>query len=732
MVVKLSASTDAFLSHPGKPLDEHLIRVATSAEDILSKTRFESGKLAYYTGLLHDIGKLNPFYQELFQAGDEKRRLIEDELESKYERQHALFSAWAAEKLLSDELDLNQLQLVLCAIAAHHSYLSNEIQNEEQTERMKRTKQGLFENLTKFKEAMADKQHFSALAWDRCLARFSRPMSFERKLQSLSGDAVRDFIEANVIFSALLQADRGSFSERPDIKYDLRMSTNRLVNTTSGLSKLRTEFQQWFASTHDFSAPVSVLNAPTGMGKTKVFLDLINEYSNRHGIERVMYFSPLLALTEDFESKIKDVLDQQALDEILVYNHLFAGSLASKLSDSRTLESLGYNFENESFHSKFVITTTQRLLMTLYFNSASDKMKLASLRNALLIVDEIQVVPKFLLPNFIKILQTICQEMNAKTLLVSATIPYELSSSVPVTRVPQKLSKEYHNLTLKNISFMTRFQHPVKVAGKKVLVMVNTRKKAREIFYEMSQDGRQSFYVTSGIRKKTRSEIIQKIKEKGKEVIVVSTQVLEAGVDVSFAEVYREVAPLDNVVQVMGRLNREGEAKNPVLYIFQKDLDHLPYSELEYQESLKILKKVKHSKELYDKLDGYYERVSAKNMQNADRIEELDRLIHDMDFEGVSRFVNNHVFADEGYSMIVPETEQDLQKISEALKSTQKIDRRTFKSYSSLTANISASSLKIVKDYLDQELLEKGILIPKKGCLQDVYDIEVGLDKWIK
>jgi CRISPR/Cas system-associated endonuclease/helicase Cas3 len=208
--------------------------------------------------------------------------------------------------------------------------------------------------------------------------------------------------------------------------------------------------------------------------------------------------------------------------------------------------------------------------------------------------------------------------------------------------------------------------------------------------------------------------------------------VLEAGVDVSFAEVYREVAPLDNIVQVMGRLNREGEAKNPKLYIFQKDLDHLPYSELEYQESLKILKKVKNSKELYDKLDSYYERVSAKNVQNANRIEELDRLIHDMDFEGVSRFVNNHVFADEGHSMIVPETEQDLKRISEALKSTQKIDKRSFKSYSSLTANIPASSLKIVRDYLDQELLEKGILIPKEGCLQDVYDVEVGLDKWIK
>lgn len=731
MVEKLSAYTDAFLSHPGKSLDEHLIQVATSAENILTQTQFESGKLAYYAGLLHDIGKLNPFYQKLFQAEEEKRRSIEDELKTKYERQHSLFSAWAAEKLLSSELNSNQLQLVLCTIAAHHSHLSNEIQREDPTERMKMTKQDLLYNLAKFRETIVSKQHFSTLNWNQCLAEFARPMCFETKLQSLSGNTVRDFIEACMIFSSLLQADRGSFSERSDIKYDLHMRTDKLVNTTSSLSILRTEFQRWFGNVHDFTAPMSVLNAPTGMGKTKVFLDLIKEYSARQEVERVMYFSPLLALTEDFENKIKDVLDQQALDEILVYNHLFTGSLSSKLDENRALESFGYNFENESFHSKFTISTTQRLLMTLYFNSTSDKMKLASLRNALLIVDEIQVVPKFLLPNLIKMLQTICQEMNTKILLVSATIPYELSHNIPITRIPQALFKEYHRLTLKKISFMNHFRMPAQIDGKKILIMANTRKKARGI-YEMLKHSHTLLYVTSGIRKKARSNLIQKIKEKGKDMIVVSTQVLEAGVDVSFTEVYREVAPLDSIVQVMGRLNREGEAKSPMLYIFQRDLDHLPYSELEYQEALKILKKVRNSKELYDKLDEYYERVSAKNMQNVQRMAELDRLINDMDFEGVSKFVNNHVFADEGHSIIVPETEQDLQKISADLKMTQKIDRRSFKSYSALTANLPASSHRLVKDYLDQELLERGILIPKKDCLHDVYDSEVGLDKWIK
>ncbi len=699
----------------------------------MRQTNFASSRLAYYAGLLHDIGKLNPFYQELFHAAPDRQKSLESELESKYERQHSVFSAWAAEKLLCKELDPNRLQLVLCTIAAHHSYLSNEVSSEKITDRGKRAKKGLLENLAQFRKTMPASEHFGNLDWEHCLAEFALPMDFQLKLKSKSGDATRDFVEAEVVFSSLLQADRGSFSERQDIKYDLHMDTGKLVRAESPLSRLRTGFQQWFAGVHDTSAPISVLNAPTGMGKTKVFLDLINEYAGKHGVSRVMYFSPLLALTEDFESKVAQVLGPKALDDILVYNHLFTGSLSDK-QENRVLESLGYNFDNESFNSKFVISTTQRLLMILYFNAVADKMKLASLRNSLLIVDEIQVVPKFMLPNLVEMLRVICREMNAKVLLVSATIPYELSSNVPINRVPPALLREYHHLTMKKISFVPRFKPPAGTNGKKVLVMANTRKKAKQIFDGIKKDDTDSLlYVTSGIRKKDRSNTIKLIHESKKGMLVVSTQVLEAGVDVSFAEVYREVAPLDSIVQVMGRLNREGDDENPVLYIFQPDQDHRPYSELEYQESLKVLKKVRNSKELYGKLDGYYEQVSAKNLRNADRMAELERLVGDMDFEGVSSFVNNHVFTEEeGHSMIVPDTEQDLQDILAKLKSMQKFDKQSFKAYSALTANLPGSAHKEIKDYLDSDLLERGILLPRPGSLKEVYDPEVGLDKWIK
>ncbi|MEW5841198.1 MAG: CRISPR-associated endonuclease Cas3'', partial [Thermoproteota archaeon] len=140
---RLSAFTDSFLSHSsGTPLERHLIQVAKTAESIMDRTRFESGRLAYYAGLLHDIGKLNPFYQELFHARSSDPSL-ESKLASKYERQHSIFSAWATEKLLCKELDPGELQLILCAIAAHHSSLSNEVPSERSTGPGKRAKRGM-------------------------------------------------------------------------------------------------------------------------------------------------------------------------------------------------------------------------------------------------------------------------------------------------------------------------------------------------------------------------------------------------------------------------------------------------------------------------------------------------------------------------------------------------------------------------------------------------------------
>ncbi len=98
--------------------------------------------------------------------------------------------------------------------------------------------------------------------------------------------------------------------------------------------------------------------------------------------------------------------------------------------------------------------------------------------------------------------------------------------------------------------------------------------------------------------------------------MLVSTQVVEAGVDISFSQVYREKAPLDGIIQVMGRLNRKVETRDARLTVFEYDNggdDFRPYSQLEMRESEEILREVKDSIQLYSSLAEYYKSISEKN-----------------------------------------------------------------------------------------------------------------------
>ena len=139
------------------------------------------------------------------------------------------------------------------------------------------------------------------------------------------------------IFSALIQADRGSFFDDLQIPaFDIDLDTSVLVRKGFPLSEIRMSFQEQILRENKFEDKLAVLKAPTGIGKTKIFLDIVNKAAGSQQFERVFYFSPLLALTDDFEGKLfaaekgASVLDQTDAEKVLVYNNAFTGSLLKK------------------------------------------------------------------------------------------------------------------------------------------------------------------------------------------------------------------------------------------------------------------------------------------------------------------------------------------------------------------------------------------------------------------
>jgi CRISPR-associated helicase Cas3 len=387
-------------------------------------------------------------------------------------------------------------------------------------------------------------------------------------------------------------------------------------------------------------------------------------------------------------------------------------------------------FENESFNRPFIITTTQRLLITIFSNKQSDKLKLASFRNSLLIIDEVQTIPKYILKSLVHILISMYKFLGTRTLLVSATIPHELHA-VPRNQPSKETFQSYLDLTKKQVSFQRWSPNEIKKG--KTLVMANTRRKAANIFKEIKG----TLYLSSGIRKRDKIKILSQIRENEQsniQFILVSTQVVEAGVDLSFSHIFREKAPLDSIIQVMGRLNREGEDDQSKLIVYEYDHKYQPYSKLELDESEKILKRARDSTDLYSSLAQYYKSVSEKNKLYKDHSRQIDGLIERLDFDGIWDFINSHVLdntlENERDTLLIPDI-HEWDKIKELLMKTKlsKTDYRTF-------SNISASLPKRVydldiQDYFDVDVLEKNILLPKKEHLNDVYDGVLGTDKWL-
>ena len=208
---------------------------------------------------------------------------------------------------------------------------------------------------------------------------------------------------------------------------------------------------------------------------------------------------------------------------------------------------------------------------------------------------------------------------------------------------------------------------PLLRADERVLFMLNTRRKALCFFEKVSELKPDAVYLSTGIRKRNREKIIENLHGSAP-ATVVSTQVLEAGVDVSFSRMYREMAPLDNIVQAMGRLNRECEHSDPLLTVFRLlDNNHLPYSELEVEESKTLIPQLHSSIDLYKALPNYYKKVSSENLRNKNLAKELDCNMRNLNFDEVWNFIRKYALPIElGDSLFVPNP-QDWDEVKAAI-----------------------------------------------------------------
>ncbi|WP_421908760.1 CRISPR-associated helicase Cas3' [Methanolacinia petrolearia] len=254
-----------------------------------------------------------------------------------------------------------------------------------------------------------------------------------------------------------------------------------------------------------------------------------------------------------------------------------------KNSEYTSLIEQKLRLSSENWDIPITVTTNVQFFESLFSNKSSRCRKLHNLANSVIILDEAQMIPTEFLKPSVMALSELVVNYGASVVICTATQP-KLAEILPryikshkIMDSPGELYKEFKRVDLSYIGELSDSELAGRLLShKQVLCIVNTRKHAAALFEKISGEGN-CFHLSARMCPVHRRKIIGEIKDKlknGEECRVVSTQLIEAGVDIDFPAVYRLMAGMDSVCQAAGRCNREGKRKSGDVFVFRSSEDH--------------------------------------------------------------------------------------------------------------------------------------------------------------
>lgn len=423
------------------------------------------------------------------------------------------------------------------------------------------------------------------------------------------------------------------------------------------------------------------LTAPTGIGKTLSSLQCALKLQERiKKIEgytpRIITAIPFINIIEQNAKEYEKVISDKA--KVIVHHRL--SDLSSKISSYKETPVDKALLETESWDADVILTTFVQFFHSLFTNKNKPLKKINKIAGSIVILDEIQSLPEEYMPLIGATLYMIAKYYGTRFILMTATQPkildfgeklllekntninFNCYKKIELLPDNQKYFNQLNRTKFipildKRISsqeFLNIFFEKWQV-NKSALIVVNTIKRSIEIYNELKKKLEELgysvpvYYLSTNIIPKNRKKVIDEVRniiKANKQVILVSTQTIEAGVDLDFDIGFRDFAPLDSLVQTAGRINREGKKGLycPV-YIVQLEKDNHYIYNLSHREStLKLLKTNKEIKEdEYKKLiEKYYD--SALDRGISDKSHSIwDKGIIKLDFEALKEFklINN-------------------------------------------------------------------------------------------
>lgn len=321
------------------------------------------------------------------------------------------------------------------------------------------------------------------------------------------------------------------------------------------------------------------LTVPTGGGKTVSSLAFALSHAVCHGMERIIYVIPYTSIIEQNAKVFAEILGEEN-----VLEHHSQTELADETGDAETPEARRRRLACENWDAPVIVTTAVQFFESLYASKTSRCRKLHHLANSVMIFDEAQTLPVPYLRPCVSAIGELVRHYGATAVLCTATQPelgqifQKLAPELSLREIapnPDELFDFFRRVSFQQEGELTNEELAARLTEtEQVLCIVNTRKRAREVFQLLPQEGR--FHLSTLMTPQDRKRVLGTVRERLKErkpCRVVSTSLVEAGVDVDFPAVWREVAGLDSILQAAGRCNREGKksAAESIVHIFHAD-----------------------------------------------------------------------------------------------------------------------------------------------------------------
>lgn len=318
---------------------------------------------------------------------------------------------------------------------------------------------------------------------------------------------------------------------------------------------------------------IYTLTVPTGGGKTFASLAFALEHAAAHGLNRVIYVIPYTSIIDQTAQTFTDLLGEEN-----VLAHFSTADYKMVEKDDLTPFQYRSLLASENWDAPVIVTTAVQFFESLYANRSSRCRKLHNLANSVLIFDEAQTLPCDYLRPCVSAIAQLVQHYGVTAVLCTATQPdlgglfREFAPEQPLRELSPDPDLLYQVLRRVTLGDLGTVSYEALVGQLKeheqVLCVVNRRKTAQTLFAALPQDG--SYCLTTLLcaadRRRQLAEIRARL-ENGLPCRVVSTSLIEAGVDVDFPSAYREQAGLDSLLQTAGRCNRNGKrlaAESPV------------------------------------------------------------------------------------------------------------------------------------------------------------------------